>query len=100
MVLYSAFKSNSNSIVRKPVKGKGGKGKGKRAPLTGPNGEPADDETCWDMKETGLCPRFPCKWSPCADLPEDDIIFEGAKKIEPRKGKKGKGKGKVFTRKF
>lgn len=122
MVLYSAFGgkgSTTKAVVRKPLfaskaKGKSsgkasgkssGKGRGKpgksskgaekggKRELTGPNGEPADDATCWDVKQTGLCPRFPCKWAPCEDLPEDDPIFADAKKREKREPK-GKGKGK------
>jgi len=70
-------------------KGKGGKAikpkeKKEKKPLVGPNGETADDETCWEVKQTGLCPRFPCKWQPCADLPQDDPIFADAKVRKPK----------------
>jgi len=63
----------------------GGKGKKdkkpkEKKPLEGPNGEGADDDTCWEVKQTGLCPRYPCKWQPCVDLPDTDGIFKGAKK--------------------
>lgn len=58
--------------------GKKGKGKKGKKPLTGPDGEAADDDTCWDLKHTGKCKRFPCKWKPCCDLPPDDAIFADA----------------------
>lgn len=109
MTLYAAFggKGKGKTSVKKPFvstkgKGKGKKGKAVKKVLTGPNGESADDETCWDVKETGLCPRYPCKWAPCVDLPEDDPIFSEAKKRPEKgakKGTKGKGKGK-FVKTF
>lgn len=57
---------------------KGKKGGKERKILTGPDGEPGDDDTCWDLKHTGKCKRFPCKWKPCCDLPPEDPIFEDA----------------------
>lgn len=75
---------------KKQQKGKGKNGKKEakekkpKEPLVGPNGEAPDDATCWEVKTTGLCPRFPCKWQPCADLPQDDPIFSEAKVRKPR----------------